>query len=86
MMTEAFDGRAPLCLRGAYDGSVIFLQKKNGGAAVPASLTLDRRQGFWVMERFEDPGVRADVSTDDWPFLYMAERVYPRSYLSWSWW
>ena len=38
MMTEAFDGRPPLCLRGAYDGSVIFLQKKNGGVAVPASL------------------------------------------------
>jgi hypothetical protein len=35
MMTEAFDGQAPLCLRGAYDGSVIFLQKKNGGAAFP---------------------------------------------------
>jgi SAM-dependent methyltransferase len=81
MMTEAFDGQPPLCLRGAYDGSVIFLQRKNGGAAVPASLTLDRRQGFWVMERFEDALVRADVSTDDWPFLYMAERVYPRSYL-----
>jgi hypothetical protein len=81
MMTEAFDGRPPLCLRGAYDGSVIFLQKKNGGVALPASLTLDRRQGFWVMERFEDPGVLADVSTDDWPFLYMAARVYPRSYL-----
>jgi len=81
MMTEAFDGQAPLCLRGAYDGSVIFLQKKNGGAAVPAGLSLDRRQGFWVMERFEDPGVRADVSTDDWPFLYIAARVYPRSYV-----
>jgi hypothetical protein len=81
MMTEAFDGRPPLCLRGAYDGSVIFLQRKNGGAAVPATLSLDRRQGFWVMERFEDAAVRADVSTDDWPFLYMAARVYPRSYL-----
>ena len=81
MMTEAFDGRPPLCLRGAYDGSVIFLQRKNGGVTVPSSVTLDRRQGFWPMERFADPEVRADVSTDDWPFLYMAERVYPRSYL-----
>ena len=81
MMTEAFDGKPPLCLRGAYDGSVIFLQRKNGGVSVPASLTLDRRQGFWTMERFSDETIRADVSTDDWPFLYMAERVYPRSYL-----
>jgi spermine/spermidine synthase len=81
MMTAAFDGHPPLCLRGAYDGSVIFLEHKNGGAGVPASLTLDRRQGFWVMERFEDPDVRADVSTDDWPFLYMAARTYPLSYV-----
>ena len=81
MMTQAFDGQAPICLRGAYDGSVIFLQRKHGGLSLPATLALDRRQGFWVMERFEDPGLRADVSTDDWPFLYMAERVYPRSYI-----
>lgn len=81
MMTEAFDGRPPLCLRGAYDGSVIFLQRKNGGVTVPASLTLNRREGFWPMERFEDASIKADVSTDDWPFLYIAARVYPRSYL-----
>ncbi|HEV7500936.1 MAG TPA: hypothetical protein VGQ33_13075, partial [Vicinamibacteria bacterium] len=81
MMTEAFDGRPPLCLRGAYDGSVIFLQRKYGGVTVPTSLTLNRREGFWPMERFEDPSIVADVSTDDWPFLYMAARVYPRSYI-----
>jgi SAM-dependent methyltransferase len=81
MMTEAFDGHPPLCLRGAYDGSVIFLQKKDGGLSLPQGLDLDRRQGFWVMERFEDTSVQADVSTDDWPFLYMAVRQYPTSYL-----
>jgi len=81
MMTEAFDGHPPLSLRGAYDGSVIFLQRKDGGVTLPPTLNLDRRQGFWVMERFEDADVRADVSTDDWPFLYIAQRVYPRSYL-----
>ncbi len=48
---------------------------------MPATLTLDRRQGFWEMERFEDATVRADVSTDDWPFLYMAARRYPLSYV-----
>jgi hypothetical protein len=81
MMTEAFDGVPPICLRGAYDGSVIFLQKKNGGLTLPADLELNRRQGFWVMGRFEDQTVRADISTDDWPFLYMAVRQYPKSYL-----
>jgi hypothetical protein len=27
-----------------------------------------------------DPTLRVDVSTDDWPFLYMARRTYPRTY------
>ena len=81
MMTDAFDGHPPLSLRGAYDGSVVFLQRKDGGLTLPQGLILDRRQGFWVMERFEDASVRADPSTDDWPFLYMAVRRYPTSYL-----
>jgi hypothetical protein len=81
MMTEAFDGRPPLCLRGAYDGSVLFLQRKDGTLVLPAGLGLDRRAGFWVMQRFEDAAVRADVSTDDWPFLYTPVRDYPRSHL-----
>ena len=28
-----------------------------------------------------NPSVRADISTDDWPFFYMPRRVYPVSYL-----
>jgi spermidine synthase len=81
MMTEAFDGHPPLCLRGDYDGSVLFLQRKDGGITLPPNLTLDRRAGFWVMQRFDDQAVHADVSTDDWPFLYTAVRTYPRSHL-----
>lgn len=81
MMTEAFDGQPPVCVRGAYDGSVIFLQRKHGGLTLPSDLALDRKQGFWVMERFEDASLAADVSTDDWPFLYMAKRDYPLSYV-----
>jgi hypothetical protein len=30
---------------------------------------------------YANPALRADVSTDDWPFLYMPERIYPFSYL-----
>ncbi len=81
MMMEAFDGVPPVCLRGAYDGSMIFLQRKHGPLTLPPDLTLDRRLGFWVVERYEDPSVKADVSTDDWPFLYIAVRQYPKSYL-----
>jgi len=81
MMTQAFDGHPPVCIRGAYDGSVLFLQRRDGGLTLPPRLTLDRRAGFWIVERFEDASVRADVSTDDWPFLYTAVRDYPRSHL-----
>jgi MFS family permease len=28
-----------------------------------------------------DASVKADISTDDWPFFYMPQRVYPVSYL-----
>src|SRR5258707_15677909 len=31
---------------------------------------------------YADPHLRADVSTDDWPFLYMPRRVYPIYYLA----
>ena len=81
MMTEAFDGRPPLCLRGAYDGSVIFLQRKNGGVSGAGQPDPGPAPGLLGDGALRGPTVRADVSTDDWPFLYMAERVYPRSYL-----
>jgi len=35
-----------------------------------------------VTARFADEALRADVSTDDWPFFYMPRRVFPRSYVA----
>ncbi len=34
-----------------------------------------------VTDYYANPEIRADVSTDDWPFFYMPKRVYPVSYL-----
>ena len=31
---------------------------------------------------YADPAEHADVSTDDWPFFYMPQRVYPVSYVA----
>ena len=79
MMTEAFDGRPPLCLqvRYNYDGSVFFLQREGAEVAVPPDA-----EGFAdVTARYADPSLAADVSTDDWPFFYMIKRVYPTTYL-----
>src|SRR5262249_33724658 len=70
MMQEAFDGDPPICVQAGYDSSTTFLQSKDG------SLVLD--QGLLVVTGFKEttaqfanPAIRADVSTDDWPFFYM---------------
>ena len=34
-----------------------------------------------VTAQYADPLTAADVSTDDWPFFYMPQRIYPLSYL-----
>jgi hypothetical protein len=80
MLQQAFDGRAPVCVEGRYDGSVIFLEAKDRDLVFPAQLLRDA--GFRDLTAlFADPRLAADVSTDDWPFFYMAQRVYPVSYL-----
>jgi SAM-dependent methyltransferase len=78
MMEKAFDGHPPVVVRSGYDGSITFAQAKNGGLVVPRALI--EETGF-EEPRFANPDLRADVSTDDWPFFYMAERVYPTSYV-----
>ncbi len=80
MMQQAFDGRAPVCVTAGYDGAVIFLEGKDKDLAVPP--TLIRQSGFQDSTSvYADPALQADVSTDDWPFFYMPQRVYPFSYL-----
>jgi spermidine synthase len=80
MMQQAFDGHPPVCIHSRYDLSVIFMQSKNGGLKLPADQFL--RTGFEdISGAYADPALKADVSTDDWPFFYMPRRVYPRSYL-----
>jgi hypothetical protein len=80
MMTQAFDGHPPVCVRTVYDASVICLQSKNGGLVVPPALLATA--GFEdVTTVYANPAIKADVSTDDWPFFYMPQRVYPTSYI-----
>jgi hypothetical protein len=59
---------------------VIFIQSKNGDLVLPkeilAASGFADRSGFYGRS-----GIQVDVSTDDWPFLYMAWRIYPVSYL-----
>ena len=79
-MQQAFDGRAPVCVTAGYDGAVIFLEGKDKDLASPSALV--QQSSFHDSTSvYANPALRADVSTDDWPFFYMPQRVYPFSYL-----
>ena len=81
MMQQAFDGEEPLCYRADYDGSVIFLQNKGGDLAIPAATLLTEN----IKEQaahYHNSALKVDLSSDNWPFLYMPRRVYPVSYLT----
>jgi hypothetical protein len=79
MIQQAFDGRPPVCVTAGYDESVIFLEGKDNDLALPPALL---QSGFRDSTSvYADPALQADVSTDDWPFFYMPQRVYPFSYL-----
>ena len=79
MLKDAFDGRAPLCYMVGYDRGVIFLES-DSALSLPSDLVTGG--GFFDKTSiYSNPLLRADVSTDDWPFFYMPARVYPVSYL-----
>ncbi len=80
MMEEAFDGHPPVSIYARYDGSVIFAQSK-GGDLRPDAALLTGPDFEDRTTHYADASIRADISTDDWPFFYMPQRVYPRSYL-----
>jgi spermidine synthase len=80
MMKQAFDEKEPLCIFSHAEGAVTFAQSKNGNLSIPPAVLSEgnaaERSAF-----YRNSGIKADVSTDDWPFFYMALRVYPVSYL-----
>jgi hypothetical protein len=75
MLKEAFDGQEPRVFQTRYDEGHMFVI----GPGMPkGALDLPVQE---VTEVFRDETTAADVSTDDWPFLYMPVRKYPGSYL-----
>jgi spermidine synthase len=80
MMQEAFDGHPPVSIETGHESAVVFAQSREGDLRLDPALLA----GTGFLERsatLANPALRADVSTDDWPFFYMPRRVYPRSYL-----
>jgi hypothetical protein len=81
MLETAFDGQQPKCVEGRYDHSVTFFQSRR--SEVHLSPDVLQQLGFReCTARFADPSMKADLSTDDWPFFYMPRRTYPVSYLA----
>ncbi len=80
MMRNAFDGKDPICIRAPYDGSVLFIQSKNGDLTLPPSLFAGSSLTD-VSASFGNSAAKVSLSTDDWPFFYMPRRIFPMSYL-----
>ncbi len=78
MLQEVFDGRAPTCIEAGYEGTT-FLISNDPNWRLPAKLMSTVLKD--VTAQYADSSVPATVSTDDWPFFYMPQRVYPVSYL-----
>jgi len=77
MLEEAFDGKAPIVYKVGYDAGYTFLCGDNlekDSVKIPAGFSN-------VTSEFADFGIKADKSTDDWPFFYMPVRKYPVSYI-----
>jgi len=80
IVQEAFDGAGPICLIGVYEGATTFLQNKKGNLKIEG-IDFEEKGFKDITAVFSDPRIKSDVSTDDWPFLYMPRRIYPFSYL-----
>ena len=78
MMQQVFDGRAPLCV--ASEGwNTTFLISNDPNWRPPVNLMGANVKN--VTAKYANSLVPASVSTDDWPFFYMPQRIYPISYL-----
>ena len=78
MLQEVFDGRNPLCIASGV-GNTTFLISNDPNWEPPAELTNADIKNVTAV--YANSLMPASVSTDDWPFFYMPQRVYPVSYL-----
>jgi spermidine synthase len=78
MLQQVFDGRAPLCIA-SESWNTTFLISNDPNWRLPADLIGANIQN--VTAKYANSLVPASVSTDDWPFFYMPQRIYPVSYL-----
>jgi spermidine synthase len=78
MLQQVFDGRAPICVA-SQSWNTTFLISNDPSWRLPANLIGTNIQN--VTATYANSLIPASVSTDDWPFFYMPQRIYPVSYL-----
>jgi len=77
MLEEAFDGNSPLAYQADNDASICFVigeQMQKGAISTPRRINE-------ITHFVNNPRIKTDISTDDWPFFYMPTRKYPVSYV-----
>jgi MFS family permease len=77
MLQEAFDGQNPIVYLTGYDFGYTFL----AGDGLKKRVLAHPSKFKDVTEFFAVNKIRADKSTDDWPFFYMPVKKYPTSYI-----
>jgi hypothetical protein len=77
MLKQAFDGIEPLVLKTEYDTAVTYVTgRSNFDRHKLTNLGFEDRS-----EYFKNYPAAVDVSTDNWPFLYMPKKEFPLSYV-----
>lgn len=88
VLSEELGKKLFLMLQAAFDGQdpVIYKTEVGGGAllyiigpGVPSSLDNINTPLENVTDKYKNPEIVTDISTDDWPFFYMPVRKYPVS-------
>jgi spermidine synthase len=77
MMKQAFDGEAPRVFMNPHPRRLSFV----AGPYLHNSEIPQQFLPLEISQQLTSRSVTVDVSTDDWPFLYMVKRHYPLSYL-----
>ena len=76
-MLDAAFGKKPLVIKSEANDRYIFVVSENF-----ENFQFNHLKFFKTKKYFNNESFQIDLSTDDWPFLYMPEKIYPITYLS----
>lgn len=77
-MLETTFNEKPLVLKSNVNDRYVFISRNSKNT----TFNLENLKYFKLIDFYEKNSFEIDLSTDDWPFLYMPSKVYPITYLS----